>query len=140
MFLAFAVGRDPLAVRADRQVEDPMVVAAQHGELPARGRVVQADLAVQADDQPPAIRQEERGEIPRVAAEDGDGPARGGIPQAGRTARPASRSAARPGCTTAIRPASHARARRPRFFPAAGSQRRMVLSAEPDARRLPSGL
>ena len=59
-----------------------MIVAAQHGELPARGRVVQADLAIQADDQPPAVRQEERGEIPRMAAEDGDGPARGGVPQA----------------------------------------------------------
>ena len=36
-----------------------MVVAPQHGERPARGRVVQADLAIQADDEPPAIRQED---------------------------------------------------------------------------------
>ena len=33
-----------------------MFVAPQHGDSPARGRVVQAELAIQADDQPPAIR------------------------------------------------------------------------------------
>ena len=51
-----AVGRDPLAVGTDRQVDDLMFVASQHGDPPARRRVVQANLAIQADDEPPTIR------------------------------------------------------------------------------------
>ncbi len=47
-----AVGRDPLAVRADRQVEDLMFMASQHGDPPARGRIRRGNLVVRADDQP----------------------------------------------------------------------------------------
>ena len=59
-----AVRRDPLAVGADHQVDDLMFVASQHGDPPARRRIVQANLAIQADDEPPTIRCEDRGELP----------------------------------------------------------------------------
>jgi hypothetical protein len=82
LVLAVALGRDPLAVRADRQSEDPALVDPQLGSLRARGRVVDADPAIQADDEPPAIRREQRGEAPRLPAEVDDGPARLGVPEA----------------------------------------------------------
>ncbi len=45
------------------QVEDLMFVASQHGDPPARGRIPQANLAIQADDEPPTIRCEDRGDL-----------------------------------------------------------------------------
>ena len=75
-----AVGGDPLAVGTNRQVDDWMVVAPQHGERPARGRVPLANLVPRADDESPAIRREACGERPHGPTEDGERPARGRIP------------------------------------------------------------
>ncbi len=55
-----------------------MLVTSQHGDSPARRRIVNTDLAIQADDEPPTIRREDRGGIPHGPSEDGDEPARGG--------------------------------------------------------------
>src|SRR5262249_30186873 len=86
-----AVGGDPLAVGTDRQVDDWMVMAPQHGERPARGRVPLANLVPRADDESPAIRREACGERPHGTTEDGERPPGGRTtaPPAPPTPRPA---------------------------------------------------
>ena len=81
MVFPFAVGSDPLAVGTDRQLINPVFVATHRPDRPARRRIVDADLTIQANDEPPAVRCERRGELDHGPIDDGDGPARRGIPQ-----------------------------------------------------------
>ena len=70
--LVLTVRRNPIAVRADCQGFDQEVVACQLGDLSTRGRVHQVDLVVESNDEPPAIRREDRVVSSHVPIEDGD--------------------------------------------------------------------
>ncbi len=59
-----------------------MFMASQHGDPTPRGRIRHGNLVLRADDEPPAIRLEERRDLAPGPAEDGDGPSRNGVPQA----------------------------------------------------------
>ena len=79
--LAGAVRRDPLSIGTDHQLDNLTLVVSQHGDPPARRCVVQANLAIQADNESPTIRCENRGDLRCGPSENRDGPARLGVPQ-----------------------------------------------------------